>query len=146
MNALSQVNVKNRKALKFLNTKLETLDSALQDQDEDDMVRILNSRLSQDAYVKVSVADGVANDKNGEYDFTLKSMKQLEEAVVRRSSAGNGGDAQKAKESRAPKQEKVSKVTAKKGADKSTESLIAAVKRGASELEQRKKKKAKGSW
>lgn len=76
-----------------------------------------------------------------------KGMKELEQAVVKRNDAGGNG--KKAKESRAPKQEKVSKVKDKKsnaGAEKSTESLIAAVKRGASELDQRKKKKAKNSW
>jgi len=76
-----------------------------------------------------------------------KGMKTLQDAVVTKNTKKGS---QKAKESRAPKQEKVSKVTAKKsseaGADKSTDSLIAAVKRGADELDQRKKKKAKNSW
>ena len=79
LNALGQVNVKNRKALKYLNAKLETLDGALKEQDDDDMVRILNSRLTQEEYDKASAADRTSDENKGDYEFTLKNMKQLEE-------------------------------------------------------------------
>ena len=39
LNALGQVNVKNRRAFKYLNAKFHALDGALQDQDDDDMAR-----------------------------------------------------------------------------------------------------------
>ena len=51
---------KNRKALKYLNAKLETLGGALQEQDDDDMVRILNSRLTQEEYDKANAAAAAA--------------------------------------------------------------------------------------
>ena len=47
LNALAQVDVRNRKVLKTLNKKLETLDGALQDTDDEDLCRILNGRLTQ---------------------------------------------------------------------------------------------------
>ena len=40
LNALAQVDVRNRKVLKTLNKKLETLDGTLQDTDDDDLCRI----------------------------------------------------------------------------------------------------------
>ena len=64
--------MKNRKALKYLNSKLETLDGALKDVDDDDMVRILNCRLTQEEYDKASAADRLMDDNKGDYDFTLK--------------------------------------------------------------------------
>ena len=79
-NALGQVNVKNRKALKYLNSKLETLDGELKDVDEDDMVRILNNRLTQEEYdSKASAAERLADDNKGDYEFTKTNIKQLEE-------------------------------------------------------------------
>ena len=42
LNALGQVNVKSRKAVKFLNGKLDTLGGALQDQDDDHVAWILS--------------------------------------------------------------------------------------------------------
>ena len=72
MNAFGQVNMKKRKALKDLNSKLDTLDGALKEQDDDDMVRILNSRLTQEEYDKASAADRLTDDNNSDYDFTLK--------------------------------------------------------------------------
>ena len=79
LNALGQVNVENRKALKYLNSKLETLDGPLKEQDDDDMVRILNCRLTQAGYDRAAPADRVIDDNKGEYDFTMRNMKQLEE-------------------------------------------------------------------
>ena len=70
LNALGQVNVRNRKALKHLNSKLETLDGALKEQDDEDMVRILNCRLTQAEYEKVNAADRFTDDNKGESDFT----------------------------------------------------------------------------
>ena len=80
LNALGQVNVKNRKALKYLNSKLETLDGALKDVDDDDMVRILNNRLTQEEYdSKASAAERLVDDNKGDYEFTITNLKQLEE-------------------------------------------------------------------
>ena len=50
LNALAQGDVKNRKVLKAFNGKLETLDGALQDTDDEDLCRILNGRLTQAEY------------------------------------------------------------------------------------------------
>ena len=80
LNALGQVNVKNRKALKYLNAKLETLDGALKDVDDDDMLRILNNRLTQEEYDnKASAAERKVDDDKGDYEFPMSSLKQLEE-------------------------------------------------------------------
>ena len=80
LNALGQVNVRNRKALKHLNSKLETLDGALKDVDDDDMVRILNNRLTQEEYDnKASAAERLVDDNKGDYEFTMSNLKQLEE-------------------------------------------------------------------
>ena len=43
------------------------------------MVRILNNRLTQQEYEKVSAAEQRVDDNKGEYEFTLNNMKQLEE-------------------------------------------------------------------
>ena len=59
--------------------KLETLDGALQDQDDDDMVRIWNNRLIQEEHDKASAADRVIDECKGGRDFTLRNSKQLEE-------------------------------------------------------------------
>ena len=67
--------MKNRKAFKLLNSKLETLDGALKEQDDDDMVRILNCRLTQAEYDNAVDADRVMDDNKGECDFNLKNMK-----------------------------------------------------------------------
>ena len=79
LNALGQVNVKNRKALKYLNSKLETFDGALKEQDDEDMVRILNGRLTQAEYDVAGAADRVTDDNKGEYEFNMRNLKQLEE-------------------------------------------------------------------
>ena len=79
MNALGQVHIGNRKALKFLNSKLESLDGALNETDEDDIVRILNGRLTQDEYDSAPRADKVTDDKKGEYEFSVKMKRRLDE-------------------------------------------------------------------
>ena len=55
------------------------MDGALKEQDDDDMARFLNCRLTQEEYDKASAADRFPDDNKGDYDFTLKNMKQLEE-------------------------------------------------------------------
>ena len=62
LNALAQVDVKNRKVLKTLNKKLETLDGALQNTDDEDLCRILNDRLTQAEYRVASPADSLTDD------------------------------------------------------------------------------------
>ena len=42
------------------------------------MVRILNCRLTREEYEKTSAADRLMVDNKGDYDLTLKNMKQLE--------------------------------------------------------------------
>ena len=79
LNALAQVDVRNRKVLKTLNKKLETLDGALQDTYNEDMCRILNDRLTQAEYRVASAADRLIDDNKGEYDFTEKDMYRLSE-------------------------------------------------------------------
>ena len=53
LNALAQVNASYRKALKNLNSKLETMDGVL-DEDEDDLTRILNDRLTATEHSKAA--------------------------------------------------------------------------------------------
>ena len=80
LNALGQVNVKSRQALKYLNSKLETLGGALKYVDDDDMVRVLSNRLTQEEYdSKASAADRLTDDNKGDYEFTISNMKLLEE-------------------------------------------------------------------
>ena len=79
LNALAQVDVRNRKVLKTLNKKLETLDGALQDTDDEDLCRILNDRLTQSEYRVASPAERTIDDNKGEYDFTEKDMFRLSE-------------------------------------------------------------------
>ena len=43
------------------------------------MMRILNRRLTQEEYDKANAADRLMDDNKGDYEFTLKNMKQLEE-------------------------------------------------------------------
>ena len=65
LNALAQVNPCYRKALKNLNNKLETMDGVL-DEDEDDLARILNDRLTAQEYVKASKAKQDQDEAKGE--------------------------------------------------------------------------------
>ena len=43
------------------------------------LVRILNCRLTQQEYDKATAVDRLMDDNKGDYEFTLKIMKQLEE-------------------------------------------------------------------
>ena len=79
LNALGQVHIGNRKALKFLNVKLESLDGALQETDEDDIVRILNGRATHDDYDSAPRADKLADDNKGEYEFNVKLKRRHDE-------------------------------------------------------------------
>ena len=64
LNALAQVNASYRRALKNLNSKLETMDGVL-DEDEDDLARILNDRLTALEYVKASPVKQQQDDDKG---------------------------------------------------------------------------------
>ena len=75
LNALGQVHIGNRKALKFLNSKLESIDGALNETDEDDIVRILNGRLTQTEYDNAPAPDRLIDDNKGEYEFSVKLKK-----------------------------------------------------------------------
>jgi len=68
-----------------------------------------------------------------------KGMKELQTSVI--GKAKDRGNGSKAKQSTAPKLEKVSKVKASLKTERSDDSLINAVKRGAAEHEQKQKKK-----
>ena len=67
LNALAQVDVKNREVLKTLNEKLETLDGTLQDTDDEDLCRILNGRLTQAEYRVANAADRLTDDKDRDW-------------------------------------------------------------------------------
>ena len=64
LNAVAQVNAGYRKALKNLNSKLETMDGAL-DEDEDDLTRILNDRLTANEYSKATSVKQKQDDDKG---------------------------------------------------------------------------------
>ena len=66
LNAFGKVNVKNWKALKYRNSKFETLDGAQKEQDDDDMVRIFYSRLTQYECNKANSADRLTDDNKGD--------------------------------------------------------------------------------
>ena len=78
LNALAQVNACYRKALKNLNSKLETMDGVL-DEDEDDMTRILNDRLTANEYAKASPVKKKQDDDKGEYEVTEEHLTKLDE-------------------------------------------------------------------
>ena len=78
LNALAQVNAGYRKALKNLNNKLETMDGVL-DEDEDDLTRILNDRLTANEYDKATSVKQKQDDDRGEYEFTTEHLAKLDE-------------------------------------------------------------------
>ena len=78
LNALAQVNAGYRKALKNLNSKLETMDGIL-DEDEDDIARILNDRLTASEYSKSSLVKQTQDDNKGEHEFTAEHLTKLDE-------------------------------------------------------------------
>ena len=82
LNALGQVHIGNRKALKLLNSKLESLDGALNDTGEDDIVRILNGRLTQAEYDDAKAPDRLIDDNKGDNEFSVKLKRRLDEALV----------------------------------------------------------------
>ena len=69
LNALAQVHSGYRKALKNLNSKLETMDGVF-DEDEDDIARIMNDRLTAADYNKAPALKQLADDDKGEHEFT----------------------------------------------------------------------------
>ena len=79
LNALGHVHIGNRKALKFLNSKIEYLDGALQKTGENDVVRVLNGLLTQSACDNSVAADGLMGDNKGEYEFTAELKRRLDE-------------------------------------------------------------------
>ena len=78
LNALAQVNAGYRKALKNLNSKLETMDGVL-DEDEDDLARILNDRLTANEYAKASPVKQKQDDDKGEHEVTEEHLTKLDE-------------------------------------------------------------------
>ena len=85
--------MKSRRAFQYLNAELETFDGALQDQDDDDMVGILNSRLTQEGYEKVSAADRIMDDNKGDYEFTFKKHEAYRrESIVHPNDKLEGVD------------------------------------------------------
>ena len=78
LNALAQVNSGYRQALKNLNNKLDTTGGML-DEDEDDLERIMNGKLTADEYAKaIAVNQRVDYDK-GEHEFTTEQMIKLDD-------------------------------------------------------------------
>ena len=64
-------------------TVLTDDDDDAESDDDDVMLRILNSRLTQEEYEKVSAADRIVDDNKGDYEFTLKNESARGEFMVR---------------------------------------------------------------
>ena len=76
LNALAQVHSVYRKALKNFNSKLETMDGVL-DEDEDDTAIIMNVRLTAAEYNKAPAVKQLADDDKGEHEFTTDHLAKL---------------------------------------------------------------------
>ena len=68
LNALARVNSGCRKALNNLNNKLETMDGVL-DEDEDDLERIMDGRLTAGEYSKAGAVGKHDDDDKGDHVF-----------------------------------------------------------------------------
>ena len=80
LNALAQVNPKNRKAMKFLNNKLESMDGEVTELDGEDLLRVMNDRLTDNEYRKASDERQMEDDDKGEeLDFTENDLDRLNE-------------------------------------------------------------------
>jgi len=77
LNALAQVHSGYRKALKNLNSKLETMDGVL-DEDEDDIGRIMNDRLAANEYSKATQVKQTEDDNKGEHEFTSEHLTKFD--------------------------------------------------------------------
>ena len=58
---------------------METLDGIIAEQDEDDIIKIMNGRLTADEYMKASQLKRDEDDHKGDYEFTEENKVQLEE-------------------------------------------------------------------
>ena len=79
LNALAQVKPGYRPALKMLNKKLETLEGVIPEEDEDDIIRIMNGRLTAYEFMKASQAKQKEDEDKGDYEFTEEEKAQMGE-------------------------------------------------------------------
>eukprot|EP00959_Pyramimonas_sp_CCMP1952_P195927 4096410-Pyramimonas_sp.AAC.1 len=63
----------------MLNKKLETLDGVVLEEDDDDIIRIMNGRLTASEYLKANPAKQSEDDNKGEHEFTEGDKTQMEE-------------------------------------------------------------------
>ena len=78
INALAQVKPCYRVAIKNLNTKLENMEGVLDD-DEEDLIRILNNRLTVEERKKAMMPVIEADDAKGDYEVDVGDVLRLDE-------------------------------------------------------------------
>ena len=79
LNALAQVKHDYRTAVKNLNRKLEAMDGIIPDDDSDDLLNILNGRLTRLEYQKATPARQQVEDSKGDFSFTDQDLQRLDE-------------------------------------------------------------------
>ena len=65
LNELAQVKPVYRQSFKFLNKKFETLDGVMPEEENEDILRILNCRLTADQYARASQERKQVDDAKG---------------------------------------------------------------------------------
>ena len=79
LNALAQVKHGYRDAMKYLNKKLEAMDGVIPDDDSDDLLRILNNRMTMMEYQRADATRRQYEDSRGDMSFTQEDMDKLSE-------------------------------------------------------------------
>ena len=79
LNALAQVKPSYRDALKKLNAKLETMDGAIPDDDADEIIKIMNGRLTSREYSKASLPVQREDDNKGDFELDEEDYQKLNE-------------------------------------------------------------------
>ena len=77
INALAQVNPGYRQAIKFLNKKLESMDGVIPEDNGEDLVKVMNGKLTQDEYDRASQSRK-DNDDLKDLIFTVKEKEQFD--------------------------------------------------------------------
>eukprot|EP00959_Pyramimonas_sp_CCMP1952_P274666 5741829-Pyramimonas_sp.AAC.1 len=63
----------------MLNKKLETLDGVVPEEDDDEIIRIMNGRLTASEYLKANQAKQAEDDNTGDHEFTEGDKTHMEE-------------------------------------------------------------------
>ena len=79
MNALAQVQPHYRDAIKNLNKKLDTLEGIISNEHEEDVIKVLNDRLTTSEYARATVPAKQADADKGDYQFDEVMVEKLDE-------------------------------------------------------------------